>query len=163
MRLVHWLFLVSVALFISGIGFIVVAARPAAQATEPAKEAIPITPVASVKQIMGGIVAPSARVVFDAVSTIVDATGIHEKAPKDDGEWAAVGSSAAALVEAGNLLLMGDRAVDRGDWVKMTRAMVDAGNTALKAADAKSTEGILAAGEVVNASCDNCHQRYQRN
>ena len=163
MKLVNWLFLVSAALFISGIGFIVVSARPAAQAAEPVEEALPITPVASVRQIMRGIVAPSASVVFNAVSTIVDATGIHENAPKDDAEWAAVGSSAAALVEAGNLMLMGERTVDRGDWVKMTRAMVDAGNAALKAADAKSTEGILESGEVINRSCDACHERYQRN
>ena len=111
---------------------------------------------------MNGIVQPAAMVVFDRSSTIVDATGIHEKEPKTDEEWAAVGASAAALVESANLLLMGDRAVDRGDWVKMSRAMADAGTAALKAAEAKSADGILAAGETINASCDACHQRYQR-
>jgi hypothetical protein len=112
---------------------------------------------------MDGIVAPSARAVFNAVSTIVDASGIHENVPQNDGEWEAVGSSAAALIEASNLLMMGDRAIDRGDWITMSRAMADAGGAALKAANAKSSEGILEAGEVINRTCDNCHQRYQRN
>jgi hypothetical protein len=162
MRIINWLFGISVLLFISGIGFIVAGAR-AEQRAAPAEAAAPsIAPVASVKHIMDGIVQPSALVVFESVSTIVDATGIHEKKPTTDAEWAAVAASAAAIVESANLLVMGDRAVDREDWVKMARAMADAGQLALKATDAKSAEGILAAGEPLNASCDACHQRYQR-
>ena len=44
-----------------------------------------------------------------------------------------MGNSAAALIESGNLLLMGSRAVDKGDWVKMSQAMIEAGKAALKA------------------------------
>jgi cytochrome c556 len=44
----------------------------------------------------------------------------------------------------------------------MTKAMADAGQTALKAANDKSPEGILAAGETINKTCDDCHQKYQR-
>lgn len=161
MRLVHWLFVLSAAFFVSGIGFIVASAR-ARPAEAAAVEAIPLTPVASMKQIMSAIVTPAAYVVFDSVSTIVDAGGVHEKQPRTDEEWTAVGASAAALIEASNLLLMGDRAVDRGDWVTMAKAMAEAGQQALKAADAKDAEGILAAGEVINESCDNCHAKYQR-
>jgi hypothetical protein len=164
MRTVHWLFLVSVALFISGIGFIIASARTrqgeAAIAT-PATVVVQ-APVASVKQIMTGIVTPAAYVVFDSVSTIVDAKGTQENQPRTDEEWARVGANAAALIESANMLLIGNRAVDQGDWVKMSKAMADAGQTALKAADAKSPEGILEAGEAINTSCDNCHQKYQR-
>jgi hypothetical protein len=161
MRTVHWLFLVSAALFISGIGFIIASARTP-QAEAPAPPALALTPVASVKQIMVGIVMPAAYVVFDSVATIVDAKGIEERQPKTDEEWAAVGAGGAALIEAANLLLMGNRPVDHGDWVTMTKAMADAGQTALKAADAKDPEGILAAGEAINTTCDNCHEKYQR-
>jgi hypothetical protein len=162
MRIIHWLFAVSVALFIGGIGFIIAGARTELRAG-PVEEAAPsIAPVASVKQLMDGIIQPSATVVFDSVGTIVDASGINEKQPRTEAEWAAVGASAAAIVEAANLLLMGDRAVDRDDWVKMARAMADAATQVLKATEAKSAEGILAAGEPLNASCDACHQRYQR-
>ncbi len=161
MRIIHWFFLVSVALFVSGIGFVVAGARTTQQAA-PA-EAPAMTPVASVKQIMNGIVAPGAKAVFESVGTIVSAAGIEERRPQNDAEWAALGDSAAALVESGNLLVIGDRAVDQGDWVKMSKALSDASMMALKAAEAKNADGILEAGSIINTSCDNCHQRYQRN
>jgi len=59
--------------------------------------------------------------------------------------------------------MTGDRAVDKADWSKFATALRDSAMTALKAADAKDAPGILAVGEVINASCDACHERYQRN
>src|SRR5262245_17387492 len=152
MRLNNWLFAISVALFISGIGFIIASARTAQAAAPAQPEAPAIAPVASVKQIMAGIVSPAATVIFDSVGTIVDATGIHEKQPSTDAEWAAVGASAAAIVESSNLMVMGNRAIDREDWVKMSKALADAGMIVLKATEAKDPMGILAAGETLNAS-----------
>ena len=161
MRIVNWLFVVSAALFVCGIGFIIASARgrPEAAVVERGPS---VTPVATVRQIMAGITMPAAYVVFDSVATIVSAAGVEERQPKTDEEWAVVGAGAAALIESANLLLMGDRPVDQGDWVKMTQAMAEAGKTALKAAESKSPEGILAAGETINMTCDNCHQKYQR-
>jgi hypothetical protein len=161
MRTVNWLFLVSVALFIVGIGFVIAGARTARAAT-PVVEAPVTTPVASIKQIMNAIVMPDAYVIYEAVGTKTSAKGVEEIAPQNDEEWAKVGNSAAAVVEAGNLLLMGDRAIDKGDWVMMTRAYMDAGKKALKAADAKSKDGIVEAGGELNETCDNCHAKYQR-
>jgi hypothetical protein len=66
------------------------------------------------------------------------------------------------LAESGNLLLLDGRAVDRGDWVTMTKAMIEGADKALKAAEAKSTEGILEAGSEINITCDDCHAKYQR-
>jgi hypothetical protein len=161
MRTVYWLFIVSVALFISGIGFVIAGARSARAAT-PVAEVPVTTPVATIKQIMNGIVNPDAYVIYNAVGTKTSAKGVEEIAPKNDEEWAAVGNSAAAIVESGNLLLMGDRAVDKGDWVKMTRAFMDTGKAALKAAEAKDKDGIVSAGGDLNTTCDNCHAKYQR-
>ena len=163
MKIVHWLFVVSVALFVSGIGFVIAGARAARQAPAAVDTAAAnLTPVASVKQIMKGIVRPAATIVFASVGTISTFAGIEERAPRTDEEWENVGNSAAALIESGNLLLMDGRAIDKGDWVKMSQAMIDAGKVTLQATQAKSTEGVLAAGEVVNESCDNCHRKYQR-
>ena len=163
MRIVHWMLAISAALFISGITFIVVGAG-AARAAAPAAttDVVATTPVASVAQIMNGITAPAATVIYGSVGTVVSARGIEETFPRNDAEWANVGNNAAALAESGNLLLLGNRAVDRGDWVTMTKAMIDAADKALKAAEAKSTEGILEAGSEINTSCDNCHAKYQR-
>ena len=164
MKIIHWFFIVSIALFVSGIAFVIAGARTARQspAAETATPAV-LTPVASVKQIMQGIVAPAATAVFTSVSTTVSFKGVEEKAPATDEEWVALGSSAAALIEAGNLLLMGGRAVDQGEWARMSQALSDAGKLALKATVEKSPEHVLAAGEAVNTSCDNCHRTYQRN
>ena len=163
MRTVHWLLVVSMALFIAGIGFILAAGRM--RQTAPAVSAKPVVavlPVASIKQIMNGIVAPGANAVFNAVSTTVSQKGIEEVFPRNDDEWAALGNSAAGLAEAGNLMLIEGRAVDNGDWITMSRQLIDAAKLALKAVEAKSTEEVLTAGERVNESCDNCHAKYQR-
>ena len=68
MRVVNWLFVVSVALFVSGIGFVIAGARSARQAPAAETSTISLTPVASVKQIMKGIVGPAATAVFDSVT-----------------------------------------------------------------------------------------------
>ena len=161
MRTVHWLFVVSVALFVAGIAFIIAAARTTRNAP-PAAAAAAIAPVASVKQIMQGIVGPAAKVVFESVSTTVTEAGTDNKFPRNDAEWEAVGNSAVALAEAGNLMMMEPRAVDKGEWIKMSQAMIDAAKVAFKATQAKSTEDVLSSGDAINQSCDNCHRRYQR-
>ena len=163
MRTVYWLFAISVALFISGIGFVIAGERTARAATPAAAtQAIETAPVATIKQIMIGITNPAAFVVYEAVGTKSSAAGIEEIAPQNDEEWAKVGSAGAAVVESGNLMLMGSRAIDKGDWVKMTRDMMEQGKAAMKAAEAKDKEKIVEAGGELNTTCDNCHARYQR-
>ena len=105
---------------------------------------------------------PNAAAIWDSVSTIVDAKGVQENQPRTDEEWAAVAASGAVLAESANLLMTADRAVDKGDWVKFATALRDSANTALAAAEKKDPAGILAVGEVINESCDACHERYQR-
>jgi hypothetical protein len=161
MRTLHWLFVVSVALFISGIGFVIAGARASRQGA-PAEEAPAATPVATIAQIMNGIVQPSAATVYNAVGTFISTEGVKEVAPQNDEEWAAVAAGAAALVESGNLLLLGNRLIDGEDWVKMTRAFMDAAQVALKAAEAKDKDAILNAGSDLNETCDTCHAKYQR-
>jgi len=162
MRLVHWLFVVSIALFVTGLGFVVAGARTARLAPAPNAAAAALTPVASVKQIMKGITGPAANAIFDAVQTSITIKGVEETAPHTDAEWEAVGNSAAAVIESGNLLLLGTRAVDKGDWTKTSQAMMEAGKAVLKATQQKNTEQVLASGEALNKSCDDCHRKYQR-
>lgn len=163
MRSIHWLFLVTAALFVFGIGLVVIGARTVRQAVPVPVERPMTTPVASMKQIMDGIVAPAADVVFNSVSTTVSFKGVEEVFPRNDDEWRTVGNSAAALAEAANLMMLDGRAVDRGDWLKMSIALSEASRLALKAVEAKDTAAILAAGETIYTSCNNCHQRYMRN
>ena len=162
MRSRHWFFLVGVLLYVAGVGFVIAGARTARRAPTADAAVAVVTPIATVKQIMKGIVAPAAMAVFNSVSTTVSVKGIEEKAPETDAEWEALGNSAAALIESGNLLLMGSRVVDKGDWLKYSQDLIDSGKAALTAAQGKSTEQVLASGEKINESCDNCHRKYQR-
>jgi len=161
MRIVHWLFAVSIALFLSGLVFVFAGARMAKRAPAGRTADQKVVPVASVKQIMKGIVGPATDRVFDSVQFIITASGTEAKAPKTDGEWEAVGNDAAAIIESGNLILMDGRAVDAGEWSKMSRAMIDAAKIVLRATEAKDSEKVFEAGDALNASCDNCHEKYR--
>ena len=117
-------------------------------------------PVASVKQLMQATIEPSAEVLFEAVGTVVSASGVEEIAPKNDEEWASVRNSALTLAESGNLLMIGDRARDKGEWMKMSQALVGVGVVALKAAEAKNPQALFEAGGQVYEVCQQCHSRY---
>jgi hypothetical protein len=159
---IQWLFLVSVALFIGGIAFIIAGARTARPSVSSLLDVPPNPPVASVKQIMNAIVLPNATVIYNAVGATITGTKVEEFAPKNDKEWAAVGDSAAAIVESGNMLLVGDRLVDKREWLSYTQRFIAAGKAALAAADQKNPDGVLAAGGDLNETCDACHEKYQR-
>ena len=159
---VQWLFLVSAALFIGGIAFIIAGARTARPSASPRVDMPPPVAVASMKQIMNGIVLPNANVIYSAVGTTIDGTKVEETVPKNDKEWEAVGDSAAAIVESGNMLLVGDRLVDTREWLSYTQRFIAAGKAVLEAANQKKPEGVLAAGGDLNETCDACHDKYQR-
>jgi hypothetical protein len=160
---VYWLFVVSVALFIGGIAFIIAGERTARAATPAAAAAaVETAPVGSVKQIMIGITNPAAYVIYEAVGTKTTSKGIEEIAPQTDEDWARVESAGAAVAESGNLMLTGNRAIDKGDWVKMTNDMIEQGKKAMAAAAAKDKDKIVEAGGEMNTTCDNCHAKYSR-
>src|ERR1041385_3991344 len=156
------LFVVSALLFVFGVGFVVVGAREARRAPPAAAESPKVMPIASTKQIMYGIVSPTSNAIFQSVQTNVTRAGVEEIFPKNDEEWALLGAQAASLAEAGNMLMTDGRAIDRGDGVKMSQAMVDAAKQTLQAVADKKPDAVLQSGEAVNMSCDNCHQRYRR-
>ena len=51
-------------------------------------------------------------------------------------------------------------AQDRGAWVKLAHGLQDAGSTALKAIEAKDSEGLSNAGGDIDAACESCHVKY---
>ena len=162
MRTIQGLFAVGALLFITGIGFVIAGAREARSAAPRVEAARTGRPVATIRQIMNGITQPNAAILYAAVGTVTGPEGTKDVAPQTDEDWAAVGNSAAALIESGNLLLMNGRAIDADSWVTMTNAFIAASTAALKAADEKNADGILLTGAKVHATCEACHQRYQR-
>jgi cytochrome c556 len=134
--------ILAAALFLSG---------GAAFAQAP-DEAFPA--VANVKQLMLDLIHPSSNDILLA---------IYRGGPKDEKDWAAVRRSAVTLAESGNMLMMRGRARDRGDWMKDAKLLVDAGNAAYKAAQAKDAAALAAVAGSVDLSCTTCHKQYRPN
>jgi hypothetical protein len=57
-------------------------------------------------------------------------------------------------------MMMAPRAIDDGEWMRMSIAMVDIGVEAAEAAEAKNPEAVLEVGERVYNVCLDCHTRY---
>lgn len=123
-------------------------------------KAPPFKPVASVKELMVSVIDPAADVLWDSVGTIISEEGVDEWYPKTDEEWAIVQNSAVVMMEAGNLLMIGERAKDREAWMRMSERLVDAGLLALEAARSKDPDAVFAVGEDVYFACDGCHNLY---
>ena len=160
----YWLFTISVLLFVGGIAFIVAGER-VRRTAGPAPEQVltAAKPVASVRQLMTGLIDPAARQIWGSVSVTVSEAGVENKQPRNDEEWAEVATNAALLVESSNLLVQGNRAVDTGDWARLAREMADASAKAIKAAESHNPEAVLEVGETIYNACTSCHEKYLRN
>src|SRR5271167_2042659 len=117
---------------------------------QASNEAFP--PVASVRQLMLDLIHPSSNDILLA---------IYRGGPKDEKEWAAVRRSAVTLAESGNMLMMQGRARDQGDWMKDAKLLVDVGNSAYKAAQAKDSDALAGLAGAIDASCTTCHKQYR--
>jgi hypothetical protein len=159
-------------------------ARPSAAAPTPP----PFLLTGTVKDIMEGIVEPSADVVFESVAVVNDASGSREMVPKTDDEWARVEHSALMLAEAANLIMMPGRIVARADQVKATNGeaapeltpsqiqqKIDADRArwnqhattlqqqatrALQAVRARNVAGMFEVGGDLDEACETCHLEY---
>jgi hypothetical protein len=139
----------------------------------------------TIKDIMDALVDPGSDYIWDSVETIVSAKGTEEKAPHTDEDWKQVRNHAIMLLEATNLLQIPGRHVakpgekaddpkvelspdqieeainkDRASWIKYAHGLHDATMDALKAIEAKDTEGLLNAGDGIDNACEKCHLQY---
>src|SRR5580692_9315613 len=130
--------------------------RPAVFAQAPSEA---FSPAASVKQLMLDLIYPSSNDILLAIYR----AGPKDDGPKRDKDWALVRRSAVALAESGNLLMMRGRARDQTDWMKDAKLLVDAGNAAYKAAQAKDADALAALAGALDASCTTCHKQYRPN
>jgi hypothetical protein len=118
-------------------------------------------PVATVLQIMQGMVVPNSDVIFK----------ISHNPPKDDKEWTVVQNSAITLAEVGNLLMIPGRTsvykdlIDtdikrNGDWAKNAKALTELSTRAFHAANAKDIKELEAMSNELEATCEHCHATY---
>src|SRR5579864_3041996 len=118
----------------------------------------PFPPAASVKQLMLDLIHPSSNDILLAIYR-----GGPPGGTRDEKDWAAIRRAALTLAESGNMLMMRGRARDQGDWMKDAKLLVDAGNAAYKAAQAKDGNALAALAGAVDASCTTCHKQYRPN
>lgn len=185
MQRFSWILFLAGSIFMTVLLF-TSACRGGQQTSQPAATGEPpYAPVATIKDIMDAMVDPSADVVWNSVATIANAQGIVDKAPKTPEEWADVRRGALRVVEGANLLMMPGRHVarpgeksetpgvelepevieaninkDRAKFNKLAIGLQEATREALKAIEAKDTEGVVNAGEKMDTACENCHTTY---
>jgi hypothetical protein len=132
----------------------------AACAREATDEVSNYRPVGDLAGLMAGVVEPAAEVYWDAVGVIVDSAGEHQLAPQTEEDWLAVRSAAYTVAEAGNLLMMPERALDQGPWMAMSQSLVEIGQRALEAADSRNLDAVFDMGAEMYYVCTNCHGAY---
>jgi hypothetical protein len=132
----------------------------AACAREAAEEASTYRPVGDLASLMAGVVEPAAEVYWDAVGVIVDSAGEHQLAPQTEEDWLALRAAAYTVAEAGNLLMMPERALDQGPWITMSQSLVEIGQRALEAADSRNLDAVFDMGAEMYYVCTNCHGAY---
>jgi hypothetical protein len=158
-------------------------AAPAA--AKPAAPAPDFRLTGTIKDLMDGVVDPSADYLWDSVATIVTRKGTEERRPRTDEDWKNVRRRAIALAEAPNLLMMEGRKVarpgeksenpgielgpediqqildgDRATFIERAHALQDAALKALAAIDKKDVDGLSDAGEAIDEACEQCHLKY---
>ena len=185
-------------------GVLLVACRPASAPPPEARQSTPApapgsTPassaassrdgvyaVATIRDLMEGLIDPSADAIWESVQIEATLAGTRRKAPESDDEWRAVRRHALTIAEAANLLLVPDRAVaranaakpaeesvdlppaavaaliakDRAGWTERARGLQEAAVAALTAADARDVNALLAAGETLDTACEACHAAF---
>lgn len=113
--------------------------------------------------------------------------GTHERQPRSDAEWSEVRRQAMILAESSNLMMIEGRrvshdgkpladhgtpgnltaeevertiAADRAGFLIFARDLHSAGEAMVAAAEARSTQGLLDAGDSLYQACEGCHQKF---
>jgi hypothetical protein len=158
--------------------------QPAAAATAAVAAASPYRPTATFQEIMDSVVDPAGDYIWKAVSTTVDAKGIHETRPRTDAEWHQLRQRAIMLVEAANLIAVPGRRVAYGDktieevgpldvapiqrrldtqhdaLVGFAGALRDVGLKLVAATDRKDVDAITEHGGTLDEVCEACHKVF---
>jgi hypothetical protein len=108
-------------------------------------------PVGTILQLHEAMINPSSDAIFE----------VGREAPADEAAWKVLRNHAVILAESGNLLMLDGRAKDTGDWFRMSVELMDSAASALRAADQKNVDGVLAAGDRIAAICEACHEPYR--
>ena len=148
----------------------------------PAASSAPAPQVAgTLLQVMRSILFPNSNIIFDTQTNDPGAPKKEAAAGAGAGAgaiaqfanvyagWPVVESSAVALAEAANLIVLPGRVcsngkpvpVEREDFRKFAQGLREAGLAALKAAQSKSQDAMVDVSGTVAEACAACHEVYR--
>lgn len=194
MRTCSWIVPVCVAVLVVAD----LAAQAPASAVRPASAVAAPRPSATsryvvtgtIKELMHGIIDPSADAIWESVSIDVTAAGVVETVPRTNDDWYAVRRHALILAESANLLRVPGRRVapavpipslvdeppapedlppdqiqilidrDRRKFARLSQGLLDAAVLAIKAVDVKDVDRLSEAGDQLDRACEACHSEY---
>lgn len=144
----------------------------AAGCSAPAEPPQPSAPVGSAAVSAPAVLSPVS--INAEMVRIVDHAGHQlwnaekpEMAPKTDADWENIVEHATQIAAAGALIRLegtgpNDRTfVQQPDWQKFAAAVSTAGLAALKAAEAKNQQALVAANGQLVEACEGCHKRFK--
>jgi len=144
-------------------------------------------PQASLIELMSGLVAPTADIIWNAVGTTSGPKGPVEIKPTTDKDWAELRRQVMLLAEGSNLLAVPDRTVllpgqklanpagpgdltpeqsgakIKAEWptfLAYAQTLQNAALATLKAVDARDLDAFTEAGGAIDEACEQCHKRF---
>lgn len=139
----------------------------------------------TIKDLMESMIDPSADVLWGAAGSVLDKEGVHDLAPKTQGEWLDVRRAAVRIIEGGNLLMMPGRDAapagtksdapgveleppqitalirrKRKEFNAFAKALQALGLEALHATEAKNTDLLIEIGGRMEDVCESCHKTF---
>jgi len=132
----------------------------------------------NLNQVMRSVLFPSSNVLFDVQTQDPGArkAGARAEAGTTTARygdvyepWQVVDAAAIAIAESGPTLMTPGRRcengkpvpVDRADWQKYVRELVEIGRAAYKASQSRNVEAVIEVGNQISDACANCHRVYR--
>ncbi|MEI6439332.1 MAG: hypothetical protein WCO83_03900 [Alphaproteobacteria bacterium] len=150
----------SIAL-VSVIGTVTLMVGCSKPAPTPPKSTVHFDTSLAMAEFMGHVVDSAAFGFWKGSGTEETVSGTRELAPTTDAGWEALESSAAVLIEAGNMLQLPGRPRDpEGHWNKYAQDL------SLRAAEGKAAafkhdkQAVFETGAKIYQVCEACHAEY---
>lgn len=118
-------------------------------------DAAPLKPLVSIMELMQETITPATNQLWSAYTP-----------PETPDEWRKMEEAAITLLAASSLTGAGGTGAMDNEWVRdpawqgFNQAMIAAGEAALEASRNQDIDALLAAGDVLLAPCEGCHQQF---
>ena len=127
----------------------------------PPKSSVHFDTSLAMPEFMGHVVDPAAFGFWKGSGTEETSKGTRELAPTTDEGWEALETSAAVLIEAGNLLQIPGRPRDPEDhWNKYAQDLTARAIEGKAAAFKHDKQGVFETGAKIYEVCTACHEEY---